>query len=92
MTRLRCCSQVLSHVPVPVRLAQPPTVLFPISNCLAYEMIDQCVFKLECALDNDPEPLFPGKAAGMHEASVKAAQFHVDTAKKSSYIGNFLRS
>ena len=93
---------------------------FQFPNCLAYETIDQCVLKLQYALDNEPEPLsetfkhilsWEGatqrflqaaaitvreveewKAAGIHEASVKAAQFHVDTAKKSSYIGNFLRS
>lgn len=86
-------------------------------NCLAYENLDDCVTKIQYALENEPEPLqehyrrilsWEGaterlfEASGitrkedktrkenkLHEEEMKAARFHVETAKKSQMVTKF---
>ena len=86
-------------------------------NCLAYETIEQCVLKLQYALEHTPEPLtekfvhilsWDGakerlmRAAAitqreavdreaMDDAAHKAAKFHIEAAKKSSFVGSLFR-
>jgi len=56
-------------------------------NCLAYETIDQCVLKLQYALENSPEPLSEKYRhilswEGATERLVKAAAITKGEAKK----------
>ena len=113
-----CCSARVRDSPC-CPLAASNTFFLQFPNCLAYETIDECVSKLQFALESTPEPLseeykhilsWEGaterllKATAMTEQEVeerrekgleaadnKAARFHVDAAKKSSYVGNFFR-